>query len=125
MATDEPKVKARHDIHKVDGRFDINPTAYSDMVNAGLPEQHQFPEGPPPARYIYDDGTFSDLEADSSAYDYSAAHGPGELLRCSREKNPQLADAQRFFDGARERMKWVLERPIFRTARFWVKHIWS
>ena len=107
--------RADHGIRRV-AFLDINPTSEADSINASLPESDQFPPPTPKPRFVYAD----DSEPNDAAF-HEADFACGELYRCSRERHPELADAQRYFDSLRGRFQWVSERPIYRTARFWCK----
>ncbi len=101
--------------------FSDNPTDLHDRFNANLPTELQFP-------------SISKVPTIDSPLDdpfHEVAPLPSVLalehtmVRCYRDKHPTLADAQAFFNQRRIVMRWRLESPIFRTARFWCKRVFQ
>jgi hypothetical protein len=113
----------RHELVVVSD-WDENPTYCQDKVNAQLPEELQYPTKVFSAPEVTIDSDETELSLNDQDYSELALGHP-TLLRCSREKHPELRDAQRFFGNLRRDQRWRLERPIYRTGRFWVKPIYT
>ena len=99
-----------------------NPTAKQDEENWNLPEEEQYPSGPPRVVTIdTDELDLFGIYPEELDLQYT-------LLRCKRETHPELADAQSFFNSRRalaveNGCPWRAEGAIFRTARWWAKKV--
>lgn len=108
------KPRANHTRVRVVGSQ--NPTELADFANARISESLQYPSSSVSVGYYFEDR--DPLEID---YDVPPEHGD-QIIRVSRTKT--LVEAQAFYDRKRVEYGWSHEAPIYRTARYWCKHVW-